>query len=390
MQCSTPSKQFGDQRYNEAFGAIVSLQLQGDSIFAIHSDFTLCSYKLYPSRGTIPFQFKHDRARKIDSRTSYVVQSSSPDILKETSSVVRSDLSQMSTGFALAKGGSEQADEPSNGIMDVSFFLMSIGYYDNSVKVHSIDSLQLYSCVNGVHRGQINCIETSVDGTVVVTGGHDGTCTVWVVDYEDFAVSIADGVVQPREEGSHDDFLKCCHVLLGHTSPITCIAISTKLDIVVSGSRDGSICLHNIRSGRFVRSLHVNAVSQDVENACAGNAIPVSKLAIHSNGIFVAHLHDGSLHVITVNGHRLVHTQVGEMLNSIVMCPQSETLITGGEHGLARMWNLHDLTAKCTVDVSKYGQITSMVLVPSENSSATQFLCVGSENGLLSIVFRIP
>ncbi|KAL3786440.1 hypothetical protein HJC23_011021 [Cyclotella cryptica] len=256
------------------------------------------------------------------------------------------------SSFALAKGGNDKADEPGSSISDTSFFLMSIGYYDNSVRVHSMDSLQLHNTINGVHRGQITCIQVSSDGTIVVTGGEDGTCIVWVVDYKDFVTAIADGFVQPGDEKSGEDFLTCCHVLLGHTTPVTCLSISAKLDVVVSGSRDGSICLHNIRSGRFIRSLHINAVSLRVENLCAGNAIPVLKLAIHSDGIFVAHLCDGSLYLITVNGHQLCSTNAGETLNSMILCPQSETLITGGEKGLARLWKLRDLSEKCTVDVS--------------------------------------
>lgn len=375
LQCHTPTKQFGDRRINEADGAIVNLQLQGGSILAIHSDFSLCSYKLYPSRGAIPLQFKQERARKLHCRSSILAQPN-PHLLN-------GDLS-----FGIARSGSEKSDEPGSSITDLSFTLLSIGYYDNDIKAHFLDSLQLQSTINGVHRGQINCLQVSFDGTIAVTGGEDCTCVVWVIDYEEFAASIADGVVQPGDDESEDELLKCCHVLLGHTTPISCLAISTPLDVVVSGSQDGTLCLHNIRSGKFIRSLHINAVTNEVKNSCADNGIPVVKLAIHSDGIFVAHLCDGSLHVITVNGHRLASLNLGEMLNSMIICPVSWTLITGGEKGLARMWDLHDLGAKCTIDVSTYGQITSMLLVPAENSPASQFLCVGSENGLLSIVFR--
>ena len=356
----------------------------------------LCSYKLYPSRGTIPFHFKPFVARKIECRNSVMAQSSVYGGRENISDAslspsIKGNSSQKFIGewsFALAKGGVDKSDEPSSSIVDTSFFLMSIGYYDQSIKVHSTDSLQLHSSINGLHRGQISCIQASTDGTVVVTGGEDGTVALWVVDYEDFATSIADGVVQPGDERSQEEFLQCCHVLLGHTTPISCIAVCTKLDVVVSGAQDGSICLHNIRSGRFVRSFHIDAVSQKVKNMCAGNGIPVSKLAIHSDGIFVAHLCDGSLHVITVNGHHLASKNVGEVLNSILICPQSASIITGGEKGLVQMWNLHDLGEKCAIDVSSYGRITSMLLIPSETSPETQFLCVGSENGLLSVVFQ--
>jgi WD40 repeat protein len=313
---------------------------------------------------------------------------SGPDKTVSTKESVQRSLGEQS--FAIAKGGVEKAEDTISSAIDASFFLMSIGYYDNSVKVHSTDSLQLEGTINGIHRGRISCMQVSADGTVVVTGGEDGTCVVWVVDYDDFATAIADGFVQPRDEKTDEDFLQCCHVLVGHTTPITCLSISTKLDVVVSASQDGSICLHNIRSGRFIRALHVNAISRQVENSCAGNAIPATKLAIHSDGLFVAHLCDGSLYVITVNGHQVSSTNAGEILNSIIICPQSETLVTGGANGLARMWKLQDLSVKCTVDVSKYGRITSMLLIPADTSPVAQFLCVGSENGLLSIVFRNP
>merc|ERR1712194_492475 len=81
---------------------------------------------------------------------------------------------------------------------------------------------------------------------------------------------------------------KCliAHVLLGHVSPLSCVAICTKLDVVVSGSQDGSICIHNIRSGKFIRSLNID---REVQESCAGNGIPIKKLAIHIDGYFVAH-----------------------------------------------------------------------------------------------------
>ena len=373
LQCYTPTQQFGMQRYEEANVAIVSLHFQGDSVLAIHSDFTLCSYKFYPqTRGAHPFQLKTHKIRKLDYKSSIYAHSSASHVQESS--------------FALAKGGIDKSDEPGSSITDVSLFLMSVGYYDNSIKVHNT-STDKQSTINGIHRGQINCIQVSADGTIVVTGGEDSTCIVWVIDYEDFAKSIANGVLQPGER-SAGEYLRCCHVLLGHTTPVTCLAISTKLDIVISGSKDGSICLHNIRSGKFIRSLHIDALSHEVVNSCVGNAIPVIKLALHSDGIFVAHLADKSLHVVTVNGHRLAKAYVGELLNSIVLCSHTSTLITGGEQGFTKIWNIHDLCVKCSIDLSRYGQIRSMVLVPSDHSPKAQYLCVGSENGLMSVVFK--
>merc|ERR1712194_984486 len=93
---------------------------------------------------------------------------------------------------------------------------------------------------------------------------------------------------------------------------------------------------------------------------------------------------DGSLHVLSINGQQLCSTRLGEQLNEMIICQKSQTLITGGEMGSVRIWNFHDLSLQCTVDVKKHGAITSLVLTQSES----QFLCTGSSNGMLSVVSR--
>jgi hypothetical protein len=37
------------------------------------------------------------------------------------------------------------------------------------------------------------------------------------------------------------------HLLTGHTSPVTCVAVSCNADIVVSGSSSGSCIVHALR-----------------------------------------------------------------------------------------------------------------------------------------------
>ena len=111
------------------------------------------------------------------------------------------------------------------------------------------------------------------------------------------------------------------------------------------------------------------------------------KLSIHMDGSFVVHLADGSLHHISVNGQHLCRADIEENLNAMVICPKSETILTGGDMGCVRKWTLHDSSSLlCTVDVKKHGLITSLALT----RGVPQFLYVGSSNGLLSIVSRIP
>ena len=385
MRCDTPKKQFGGPN-QPVVGAIISLHALGDSIFAIHSDFTLCSYKLHHARGAVPFYFKNDKARVLESKDASLSHnmvrnenysegpSSGENHDSKTFDKRRQPIGNVSFAIALGANSSNSSSDPSH-------LLMSCGYFDDCVKIHSFDSLQLQSSQNGGHRGHINCLEVGDEGEMMVTGGADATCRIWVVDHDALAAAITDGFVKSSLV-KEDCFIS--HVLLGHVTPVCCVAICTKLDVVVSGSQDGSICIHNIRSGKFIRSLHIDATTKEVHESCAGNGIPVKKLAIHMDGSFVAHLRDGSLHVISINGQGLCSAHTGEQLNAMIICPKSETLITGGDMGSVRIWKLHDLSLQCTVDVKKHGAITSLALTPSES----QFLCIGSSNGLLSVVSR--
>lgn len=390
MRCDTPNKQFGGPK-KAVRGAIISIHILGDTIFAIHSDFTVCSYKLHHSRsGSVPFHFKHDRARALESRDASLfrnlVRGHDSQKGQDTDETNKQDNFSRETSFALAIGRSSRSVGGGNMSSDLSHLLMSCGYFDECVKIHSLDSLLLQHSLNGGHRGRINCLESDDEGEILVTGGDDATCRVWIVDHDALATAIADGFVKSSlgNDGMEESRCFIGHVLLGHVTPVRCVAVCTKLDVVVSGSESGDICVHNIRSGKFIRSFHIDAKTKTIQESCKGNGIPVMKLAIHIDGKFVAHLSDGSLHVISINGEQLSKAELGEKLNDMIICPNSETLITGGDKGCARIWRLHDLSLQCTVDVKKHGPITSLALTPV----GSQFLCIGCSDGLMSIVSR--
>ena len=392
MRCDTPKKQFGGPKRSSVSGAVISIHALGDSIYAIHSDFTVCTYKLYHARGAAPFHFKVDRARVLESNEASISNLAGPPAdeinqsnkpFDDTKQPQRSNVS-----FAIALGTNiSRSVGNGNSSSDPSHLLMSCGYFDNCVKVHSLDSLQLQNSLNGGHRGSINCLEVGEEGEVLVTGGDDATCHIWIVDHESLALAITDGYVKSSlgTEGFEESNCYHVHTLLGHVTPVNCVSMCTKLDVVISGSEGGSICIHNIRSGKFVRSLHIDATTKEVLESCGGNGIPVKKLAIHIDGYFVAHLCDGSLWVISINGQQLCRAHIGEHLNAMIICSKSNSIVTGGSMGCVRIWKLDDLSLQCTIDVKKHGSITSLAFTPDK-----QFLCIGSVAGLISIVSTIP
>lgn len=45
------------------------------------------------------------------------------------------------------------------------------------------------------------------------------------------------------------------HILYGHTDTVTSVDISIELDMVVSASLDGTVNIHTIRKGHYVKTL---------------------------------------------------------------------------------------------------------------------------------------
>lgn len=142
-------------------------------------------------------------------------------------------------------GGMEAADAParspccvhscfglhtaSEGRLDS---ILSCGYWDHVVRLHSLDptvKLPLGASGTGGHRGAITCLSIADGSSLLVTGGQDATCRVWVVDNPPVASALGGsgvGTVDFSNRGSSGDAMVCVHVLYGHEAPLTCLAVS--------------------------------------------------------------------------------------------------------------------------------------------------------------------
>ena len=264
--------------------------------------------------------------------------------------------------------------KPSKDIasMEASSLLLSCGYWDNTVKAHSVDGLRLRCSESGGHRGPILCLDIDNDGAFLVTGGQDATCRVWVVEYPDMAVSISDGYMKTAMGGSIDkkeQLLACCHVLWGHETAVTCLSLSSELDVTVSGSIGGTICVHTIRRGTFVRSICPAPIMGCIENGRPS----VRKLAIDSNGMFVAQMGDFGLHTYTVNGVHMCSEDAGEILHDMKICSGGEVLVTGGNDGHVVLRTVRDLQIHSTLDLNRHGPVRCISLTPEELNPVPQF-----------------
>mmetsp|Transcript_25029 Transcript_25029/g.41525 ORF Transcript_25029/g.41525 Transcript_25029/m.41525 type:complete len:234 (-) Transcript_25029:49-750(-) len=219
----------------------------------------------------------------------------------------------------------------------------------------------------------------SSQGSLMVTGGEDATCRVWVIDHSDMALALSDGYVQTAVGGSNNagNLLSVCHILWGHSHPISCIDISSDLDVVVSGDLGGLICIHTARRGEFIRSIQVS-----------GSA--VRKISLDSHGTFVVYMEDQGLHVYTVNAAHMCSSHAGDVLHDMKICSNGEMLVTGGDRGQAVIRTLRDLRIRSTLDISKHGPIRCISLTPEELNPIQQFLFIGSHDGMITIVSEDP
>ena len=142
--------------------------------------------------------------------------------------------------------------------------IITCGYWDNQLKIHSLDSLRELSSQSGGHIGAITCLQLGSDGHTLITGGIDCTCRVWVLEDMSIVSAISEESSFPLEDDL-DSTLVCVHVLCGHDSPITSISYSHDHDLLISGSRSGLLCMHTIRKGVCTRTItDLKGLSADV------------------------------------------------------------------------------------------------------------------------------
>jgi WD40 repeat protein len=118
--------------------------------------------------------------------------------------------------------------------------LFSCGHWDWSVRVTSAESGKLLQILPH-HHDVVTCLAVAKDhgSRWLVTGSRDCTIIVWdiIVDRNQLVS------VHP------------IRTLYGHDETVTCVAIHPELDLIVSGSEDGTWISHNLRDGKYIRTM---------------------------------------------------------------------------------------------------------------------------------------
>ena len=167
-------------------------------------------------------------------------------------------------------------------------WLFAAGQLDNSIRVYSLPRLRLMSSAQQ-HIDVVTCLSLDESGSQLISGSRDTTCIVW---------DLSSGVAVASSAASCG-LLKPIQVLYGHDRPVSCVGLSMSLDMAVSGSLDGTVNVHTIKEGQYIRTLQP-----------PGSAVErvITRLALSSQGHVVFAVEEKenfSLHSYTVNGEEV-------------------------------------------------------------------------------------
>jgi len=192
------------------------------------------------------------------------------------------------------------------------------------------------------------------DGTILATGSYDTTVMVWEVSRVRAAEKKGRNAVTEMHRKEYVIAETPFHILCGHDDIITCLFASVELDIVISGSKDGTCVFHTLREGRYVRSLRHPS----------GSAL--SKLVASRHGRVVLYSDDDlSLHLYSINGKHISSSESNGRLNCVELSSCGEFLVCAGDQGqiIVRSMNSLEIVRRYT-GVGKV--ITSLTVTPEE------------------------
>ncbi|XP_055486139.1 neurobeachin-like protein 2, partial [Leucoraja erinacea] len=242
--------------------------------------------------------------------------------------------------------------------------LFSGGHWDNSLRVTSLSKGKVTGHITR-HIDIVTCLALDLCGIYLISGSRDTTCMVWqVIQQGGFASGLAQKPVQ---------------VLYGHDDVVNCVAISTELDMAVSGSKDGTVNVHTIRRGQFTRTLRPPCETT--------LPVTINTLVVGCEGQIVIHSTIESrpapkdkifLHLYSVNGKHLASVTMDEQVSTMSIV--EEFVVLGTDQCSLHVRDLQSLKSAMQPMVMKVP--IHCVSVTKDNSH----ILVGLTDGKLIVV----
>ncbi|XP_013420037.2 neurobeachin [Lingula anatina] len=204
-------------------------------------------------------------------------------------------------------------------------YIFATQFWDKSFRVFHSDTAKIQQVVFG-HFDVVTCIsrsECSINqDCYIVTGAKDCTIMVWHWSSKNAAILGDNGsIAHPTPKAT----------LTGHHTEVTCVAVSTELGLVISGSKDGP-CLVHTTNGDLLRSL-------EPPKSC----ISPKMLSITREGYIIVNYDKGNVCLFSLSGKFLRHSEHSDNLWHMILSRDGQYLLTAGERGVVDIWRTHDL-----------------------------------------------
>ncbi|XP_039288405.1 neurobeachin-like protein 1 isoform X2 [Nilaparvata lugens] len=200
--------------------------------------------------------------------------------------------------------------------------LFTAGHWDASIRVFSLTRNKFIASAIR-HFDVVTCLALDHCGWYMVSGSLDSTCVVW--DISQLAASPSVSAPRPFQ------------VLYGHDRPVTCVAIATELDTVVSGSSDGTVNVHSIHEAQYLRTL--------TPDGCHPQQALISHITISLQGQIAFSANDkksNSVHVFSINGTSLGSKYVSGRVTGLVAVGDCLVVVDdAGDLTISRLLGLH-------------------------------------------------
>lgn len=198
---------------------------------------------------------------------------------------------------------------------------ISWGFGDLSMRTGVYETERILSVYENFHIGQVLCASCP-DSRTLITGGTSTLVCVW------------DMVKSGSREKKPQIILH--EVLYGHHASVTCLAVSTAYNLIVSGSEDLTCIVWDLSKLTYVRQLSPHAAA-------------ITAIAINDLTGDIASCAGTHLYVWSVNGQLIVTESTSPQNNNHIQCcamselsewDEENVILTGSMDGVVRMWGI--------------------------------------------------